>query len=139
MKTLITFIIVLSSSLAFSQDLTFSSNPERYILGTQKDRTALISLGDIDNDGGMDAILANGMARAYFGGRLEAEVMSCDLHRRQRYQGWYSIIRTIPGRHPNTRCWVSVPLAVKTRIRRPRLPGIVRQSRSHRHYRSCSI
>jgi hypothetical protein len=60
MKTLITFIIILSSSLAFSQDLTFRSNPERYILGTQKDRTASISLGDIDNDGDMDAILANG-------------------------------------------------------------------------------
>ena len=59
MKTLITFIIILSSSLAFSQDLTFRSNPERYILGTQKDRTASISLGDINRDGIKDIITAN--------------------------------------------------------------------------------
>ena len=45
--------------LGQSQSIDFRTN-SRTILGLQKDRTASVSLGDIDNDGDIDAVVANG-------------------------------------------------------------------------------
>lgn len=56
-NTLLLFLIGLTS--AQSQSITFSSN-SRLIFGTHEERTASMGVGDIDNDGDMDVVLANG-------------------------------------------------------------------------------
>ena len=55
------FVLILSSFLfsVHGQSLEFFTSG-RLILGTHKERTASIGLGDIDNDGDVDALVANG-------------------------------------------------------------------------------
>ena len=65
MKKIIYFFL-LNSLLSYAQTRGFRSvydmNPEepRFSFGLTKQRTASISLGDINNDGKMDAVVANG-------------------------------------------------------------------------------
>ena len=52
---------VLSASLSsFSQDVNFINADGRFSIGTQSNRTASITLFDIDKDGDLDALVANG-------------------------------------------------------------------------------
>ena len=67
------YLLIIFNFLALSieaQTLTFF-NSERLILGIEKERTASMSLGDIDNDGDIDALVANG--RHWPGPDVEAE------------------------------------------------------------------
>jgi hypothetical protein len=59
MKYLITLAISFILFSAYSQTLEFSSD-YRLMLGTLKEKTASIGLGDIDNDGDIDIVAANG-------------------------------------------------------------------------------
>lgn len=66
MKYLSVIIILLISTYVSGQQTYFKytiepelSNP-RYILGTTKSRTSSISMGDVDGDGDLDALIANG-------------------------------------------------------------------------------
>ena len=55
------FLIIFSLFISFiqGQTLEFRTN-ERLILGIEKERTASIGAGDIDKDGDIDLIVANG-------------------------------------------------------------------------------
>ena len=58
MKYCITFVFSFLLTAAYSQTLEFRSNA-RLILGTLKEKTASIGLGDIDSDGDIDIVAAN--------------------------------------------------------------------------------
>lgn len=60
MKHTLTIIILIFSSNAFGQKVEFLNYDGFYSIGTQSNRTASISLVDIDNDGDLDALVANG-------------------------------------------------------------------------------
>jgi hypothetical protein len=66
MKNLIYFHVLLITMASFAQERGFHSkndmSPEepRFSFGSTKHRTASISLGDINNDGKIDAVIANG-------------------------------------------------------------------------------
>ena len=55
---LLTFLTI--SLNIFSQDVTFFNADGFYSIGTQSNRTASITLFDIDKDGDLDALIANG-------------------------------------------------------------------------------
>ena len=59
MKFIFTCIISFTVLFANAQSLEFRTNG-RFILGGNKEKTASIGLGDIDNDGDIDIIAANG-------------------------------------------------------------------------------
>ena len=59
MKYLFTILSFLMLQPSIAQELEFRSS-NRYLLGVNKDRTASISIGDVDGDGDMDAVVANG-------------------------------------------------------------------------------
>ena len=66
MKTFIYLYLVLTPLLSFAQESGFYSvndmnvNEPRFSFGLEKHRTASISLGDVNNDGKVDAVVANG-------------------------------------------------------------------------------
>ena len=55
MKNLVLLTLTLFSIMANAQTLEFFSNG-RLILGTHKERTASLGLGDIDKDGDIDVV-----------------------------------------------------------------------------------
>ena len=59
-KFLLTACCSLFLMIGKSQDIQFQNRRGRLILGTQKARTASLGLGDIDNDGDIDVVVANG-------------------------------------------------------------------------------
>ena len=59
MKNLVLLTLTLFSTYANCQTIEFFTN-SRLILGTHMERTASIGLGDIDKDGDIDVIVANG-------------------------------------------------------------------------------
>ncbi len=59
MKYLFVFFCWLACPFAYSQNIEFVTS-ERHVLGTPHDKTASIGVGDIDNDGDIDAVVANG-------------------------------------------------------------------------------
>lgn len=54
------FLLLLSSSIAFCQQTSFFNADGFFSIGTQSNRTASITLFDIDKDGDLDALVANG-------------------------------------------------------------------------------
>lgn len=61
LKPLFPFILLfLFCTNLFSQSIEFKNLRGRLILGTQKERTASISFGDMDGDEDLDAVVANG-------------------------------------------------------------------------------
>ena len=66
MKKLIYGYLLLNLTVSFAQERGFHSvndmnaDEPRFSFGTEKHRTASISLGDINNDGKIDAVVANG-------------------------------------------------------------------------------
>ncbi len=59
MRLIYTVLFLLSFAYANAQSVDFTSN-NRTIFGVFEERTASMGLGDIDNDGDIDAIMANG-------------------------------------------------------------------------------
>ena len=66
MKTLIYIYFLLNLTVSFAQERGFyaindmNADEPRFSFGTEKHRTASISLGDVNNDGKIDAVEANG-------------------------------------------------------------------------------
>lgn len=58
-KTHLIFSFLFLPSLVIGQEIEFISN-SRYVLGEDKDMSASVSAGDIDNDGDIEIIVANG-------------------------------------------------------------------------------
>lgn len=59
-KTIFVFFLMGISLNGFSQDITFFNADGFFSIGTQSNRTASITLVDIDKDGDLDALVANG-------------------------------------------------------------------------------
>ena len=59
-KTVLILTILALSINGFSQNIRFQNHDGFLSIGTQSNRTASISLVDIDKDGDLDALIANG-------------------------------------------------------------------------------
>ena len=59
MKLTLVYIFLISHTYVLAQNIEFQTN-ERFVLGGPNDKTASIGVGDIDNDGDIDAVVANG-------------------------------------------------------------------------------
>ena len=59
MKIILLLIILLNINPINGQSINFISS-DRFVLGNYKERTASLDVGDIDNDGDQDIIVANG-------------------------------------------------------------------------------
>ena len=59
MKNGIIILLIMSFEIASNQSSEFRQS-NRFILGDTKQKSASIGIGDIDNDGDMDAVVANG-------------------------------------------------------------------------------
>ena len=60
MKQLIIFTILIFTSQLYAQDVRFINNSGFNSIGTMENRTASMMLYDIDKDGDLDALVANG-------------------------------------------------------------------------------
>ncbi len=60
MKKLFYLALLGLSTQAFGQNVTFYHSQGRYILNADKARTASVAAGDIDGDGDIDIVAANG-------------------------------------------------------------------------------
>ena len=60
MKQIIIFTILVFTTQIYAQDVRFLNNGGANSIGTQENRTASITLYDIDKDGDLDALVANG-------------------------------------------------------------------------------
>ena len=59
MKYCLGFLLGLGIHMAPCQSVTFIGSP-RWVLGTEKQKSASIGYGDIDQDGDIDILVANG-------------------------------------------------------------------------------
>ena len=59
-KNIFIFIFIAISLNGFSQNISFVNRDGFFFIGTQSNRTASITLVDIDKDGDLDALVANG-------------------------------------------------------------------------------
>ena len=57
---LLVLAVLISSFNGFAQEVSFFNADGFFSIGTQSNRTASINLFDIDQDGDLDALVANG-------------------------------------------------------------------------------
>ena len=59
-KQIILLTLLTISFNGFAQEVTFFNADGFFSIGTQSNRTASITLSDVDQDGDLDALVANG-------------------------------------------------------------------------------